>query len=192
MPKVPADGTDPADAAAIVGRYELDTGGSFDVTVTDDRPVISASGADAVAALFPPRADVPAAGLRAHERRVLALLGGQTDEGHRERAGIEAGFGPITGVTLGGTTSAGETRTYVTVTTRKRSILAWYSLNEQGGVQAAEIPTRPPALPLVASGGGSHRPDDPAGVGPEVTLRFGEGRVTVSGPAGETSARSAG
>ncbi|MDH2428305.1 serine hydrolase [Sphaerisporangium sp. TRM90804] len=192
-PGAPAGDTKPTGDAAIVGRYELDTGGSFDVTATDGRTTISARGADAVAALFPPRGDVPAGDLRDHERRVLALLGGTTREGRAERAGVEGALGPITGITLGGTTAVdGEPRTYVTVTSAKRSLTGWYSVNEEGGVQAAQIPAGPPALTLVPAGGGSYRPDDPAGTGPEVTLEFGRGRVTVSGPAGDTGARRPG
>jgi hypothetical protein len=85
----------------------------------------------------------------------------------------------------------GELRTYVTVTSGERTVLGWYSLNRAGGIEAAELPTDPPMLELVASGD-SYRPDDPTGTGPEVTVVFGEGTVTVTGPGGPVDAVLAG
>ncbi|MFC4529368.1 serine hydrolase [Sphaerisporangium dianthi] len=190
-PPAQAGDDDAARAAAIVGTYRLDTGGSFEVTATGGRTAISASGADAVAALFPPRR-VPAAELRANEGRVLALLGGQTQEGRKERAGFERSFGPISGFTLRGTAViGGDVRTYVAITARDKVIIGWYFLNEEGGIGAAQVPAEPPRLPLVASGDGGFRPDDPTGSAPDVTVEVAGGRLTVSGPAGTTIARSA-
>ncbi|MEV8630411.1 serine hydrolase domain-containing protein [Streptosporangium sp. NPDC051023] len=193
VPDASAGGDDPA---AIVGSYKLDTGGSFDVATADGKPVISARGADAVAALFPPRDDVTDDDLRRHEKRVLALLAGQTQEGRKERGSLEAAFGPFSGVALAGTVvSDGELRTYVTITAGRRSIVGWYAVNEQGGIKAAETPTKPPNLVFVSFGDGRYRPDDPARTGPEVTVAFEDGRMVISraAGAGETSvARSAG
>ncbi|GGK63118.1 hypothetical protein Sme01_05250 [Sphaerisporangium melleum] len=191
VPSAAAAGGDRSRAADIVGTYGLDTGGGFEVSTTGGRLAISANGADAVAALFPPRG-VPADELRANEQRVLALLGGQTGEGRRERAGVERAFGPISGYTLTGTAViGGDVRTYVAITARKGVLAGWYSVNEEGGIRAAQLPAGPPSLPLVASGDRRYRPDDPTGTGPEVTVDFGRDDLTISGPAGVTTATRA-
>ncbi|GIG85790.1 serine hydrolase domain-containing protein [Plantactinospora endophytica] len=180
-PSPPPGGTAPA---ATVGKYRLGTGGGFEVTAAGNQMSISASGADAVSALFPPRG-VPADELRRHEERVLALLGGKTQEGRRERKALEAAFGRVTGIAPAGTVVRdGELRSYVTVSTDTRTVLGWFAVNQEGGVEAAEVDTAPPALTLVAAGAGRYRPDDPTGSGPEVTVEFGTGRLTVTGPGG--------
>lgn len=189
-PTAPASGGDPA---AIVGKYRLDTAGSFEVTVADNRPRISAIGADAVGALFPPRGRFSAEDLREHEKRVLSMLAGQTREGREERKGVEAEHGPISAVAAGGTIVAeGEMRTYVTLTTRDGPRLGWYAVDEHSNIGGVELPTEPPALTLVPVGTNRYRPDDPTGTGPDVTLDFAGGKVTVPrpGPAGRGRARS--
>lgn len=180
VPPDPSEGSGPA---ATVGTYELDTGGSFDVTAEDDQVAISASGADAVAVLFPPDD-----GAAEHEAMVLELLAGRTQEGQEERAALEEDIGPIGGVEVVGTViDGGEHRTYVRVTSGDRTVLGWYALNRAGGIEGAALPTEPPAVELVADGD-SYRPDDPTGNGPEVTVVFGEDTVTVTGPAGSVDA----
>ncbi|MFY1689946.1 serine hydrolase domain-containing protein [Plantactinospora sp. WMMB782] len=176
---------------ATVGKYRLDTGGGFEVSAAGNQLSVTASGADAVAALFPPR-NVPADELRRHEQRVRTLLDGKTQEGRKERAALEAAFGRITGITPGGTVVRdGELRSYVTVTTDSRSALAWYAVNAEGGVEAAEVGTEPPRLTLVSAGPGRYRPDDPTGSGPAVTVEFQAGRLTVVGPGGRYVAEPA-
>jgi CubicO group peptidase (beta-lactamase class C family) len=190
VPAAPAGGGDPA---APAGNYRLETGGSFEVTVADGRARIEANGADAVGVLFPPRGRFSAGDLRGHEQRVLGVLAGRTREGREERAAVADRFGPVTAVTGGGTVVAdGEMRTYVTVTTRDGPRLGWYAVDEHSTIEGAELPTGPPSLTLVPVGAGRYRPDDPAGTGPEVTLDFDGGRVTVSGPAGTATARRPG
>lgn len=182
LPVPPNSSGEPA-PAATVGTYELDTGGSFDVTAEEDQVAISASGADAVAALFP-----PGEGVAEHEAAVLALLAGQTQEGREERAAVEESTGPISGVELAGTVPDGsELRTYVRVTAAEQVVLGWYALNRAGGIEAAALPTEPPVLELVADGD-AYVPDAPTGSGPEVTVVFGENTVTVTGPAGPVDA----
>ncbi|MEU8036394.1 serine hydrolase domain-containing protein [Streptosporangium sp. NPDC049078] len=180
------------DLAAIVGSYELKTGGSLDVSTSDGGLTVSATGPDAVAALFPPR-DPTAGDPRGHDERVLALLAGKTQEGRKERASLEAAFGPLGAVTPAGTVTSGdEVRTYVTLTAGTRQVLGWYSVNEQGGIEAAEVPTKAPELTFVASGDGRYRPDDPAGTGPRVSLSFKDRQLLVSRADGTTSARRTG
>jgi CubicO group peptidase (beta-lactamase class C family) len=189
-PTAPAGGGDPA---AVAGKYRLDSGGSFEVTVADNRPRIAAIGAGAVGALFPPSGRFSAADLREHEKRVLSVLDGRTREGRDERKAVAAEHGPISAVAAGGTIIAdGEMRTYVTVTTRDGPRLGWYAVDEHSTIAGAELPTEPPALTLVPLGTTRYGPDDPTGTGPDVTLDFAGGTVTVSGPAGTTTARRSG
>ncbi|MEU8384247.1 hypothetical protein, partial [Streptosporangium sp. NPDC048865] len=182
---------DGGDLAAIVGTYELETGGSFDVSATAGKVTVSATGPDAVTALFPTRE--PGGDPRGHDERVLALLAGRTQEGRKERESLTAAFGPLGDVTLAGTvTGGGEVRTYVTVATATRPVLGWYSVNERGGVEAAEVPAKPPRLTFVASGEGRYRPDDPAGTGPPVSLSFRDRKMVVSRADGTSTARRTG
>jgi CubicO group peptidase (beta-lactamase class C family) len=185
-PSAPVGG---GDTAATVGRYRLKTGGVFDVTASGDRVSISASGADAVAALFAYRG-VPAGDVRGHEARVRSLLAGETDEGRAERSELESSLGPVREVTLAGTISRdGELRTYVTLTAGSGQVRGWYAVNAEGGIDAVQVPAEPPALPLVPAGGVRYRPDDPTGSGPDISVEFHESRLTISGPAGTTSAQ---
>jgi CubicO group peptidase (beta-lactamase class C family) len=182
-----------AGEAAAPGRYELPTGGAFAVTTAGNEVTVAATGADAVAALLPPRPGPLADDAAAHEQRVLALLTRPgSAEGREEHDALEDSLGPISDVRLAGTVVAdGELRTYVSLTAGSRSVTGWYAVSAAGGIEAAEVPTDPPALTLVRSGGG-YRPDDPTGTGPEVTVAFGAGRMTVSGPDGVTTAERAG
>ncbi|WP_116948803.1 serine hydrolase domain-containing protein [Jiangella endophytica] len=184
-PDVPGGAVDPDAAAAIVGDYRLDTGGAYRVTA-DDGLRIAALGADAVLALFPPRD--PGA-VRAHERLVAELLAGDTDAGRDELAALEDEFGPVGDAEPGGTVLAeGELRTYVTLDTGEGPLLAWYALNDEGGVDGVEVGADPPSLTLAPSGD-DYRPADPAGTPPDVTVSFGADSVTVTGPDGATTAR---
>jgi CubicO group peptidase (beta-lactamase class C family) len=179
--------------AAAPGRYELETGGVLEVATAGNQVTVTATGADAVGALLPPRGDVAAGDVSAHEKRVLALLAGRTAEGRQERKAVEDALGPVRDVRLAGTVvREGELRTYVSLVAGTRSVLGWYAVNEQGGIEGAEVPTDLPALALVPVGGGRYRPHDPAGTGPEVTVEFSGGRMVVTGPGGAVTARRAG
>jgi hypothetical protein len=192
---LPTPNAPPAAAgpAAPTGKYTLDTGGRFDVTGSGSQVMVSATGADAVTALFPPSGGVSAGDFRAHEQRTVALLNGRTREGRTERKALERTFGAIRGVALAGTVLRdGDIRTYVTITAGTGAVTGWYAVNPEGGIEAAEVPTEPPAAPLVPAGGGRYRPGDPADAGAGVTVEFGNGRMTVSGPAGSAVAGPAG
>lgn len=192
-PEAPAGDVDPADLEAHAGTYELDTGGSFDVTASEGQLAISATGADALEALFPLPEDITADGVTAHEDSVLALLEGETQEGREELDALESDFGAVQDVELVATiVDGGELRTYVTVVTEDESVLLWYVLDERGGIAAAEVSTGPPTLLLVPADDGSYRPHDPTGAGSaEVTVEFEDDRMTISGPTGSTDARLA-
>lgn len=180
-PDVPGGAVDPGVAAAIVGDYRLDTGGAFLVS-DDDGLRIAARGADAVRALFPP-ADPDA--VREHERAVEALLAGRTEAGREELAALSDDFGPVGGFEPAGTVLAdGELRTYVTLDTGGAPLLAWYALNDDGGVEGVEVGADPPSVSLAPDGRG-FRPSDPAGAGPDITMTFGDDTVTV----GDVTAR---
>lgn len=185
-PDVPGGTVDPGAAAAIVGDYRLDTGGAYQVTHDDDGLRVAARGADAVGALFPPD---DAEAVRAHERLVADLLAGETDAGRDELAALDEEFGPVGGTEPAGTAVIeGELRTYVTLDTGEGPLLAWYALNDDGGVEGVEVGTDPPALALVPDGDG-FRPADPAGTGPDVSVVFDGDAVTLSDPDGAVTAR---
>jgi hypothetical protein len=182
-----------AGPAATTGKYALGTGGRFDVTGSGGQITVSATGADAVTALFPPSGGVSAGDFRAHEERTVALLNGRTREGRTERKALERTFGAIRGVALAGTlVRDGDLRTYVTITAETAAVTGWYAVDPEGGIEAAEVPTEQPAVPLVPAGGDRYRPGDPAGADAGVTVEFGNGRMTVSGPAGSVVAEPAG
>jgi hypothetical protein len=163
------------------------------VAGSDDRLAVSASGGDAVAALFPPPEDVTSDDVAAHEEAVMALLAGETEAGRRERAALEAESGPLGDIEAIGTlVEDGELRTYLTIGTGPGPVTAWYALGDEGGIAGADFEVDPPTLLLGVSDGGGYRPDDPAGTGPDVTVEFTEDGMTISGPAGTTSARRAG
>ena len=191
---VPAPATgpgtvDPAQLAAVAGTCELATGGSLDVAPDGERLAVSAHGADAVAVLFPLPAGFTAEDVAEHEDGVMALLAGDTREGREERAAFESAVGPIDDITLAGTIVAdGELRTHVAIASGAQVVGAWYALDAEGGLAAAELSTAPPALLLVPADGATYRPDDPAGTGPQVTVAFGDRRMTVTGPTGSTDA----
>jgi hypothetical protein len=190
----PADSeADPDELAALEGTYDLDTGGSFEVTAIDDGLAIAADGPDAIDALFPlpESSGFSPDDVEEHEQLVLALMDGETKEGREEREMFEESFGPIDDIALEGTiVSDGELRTYLIVTSGTEQIHMWFAVDEEGGIGAVESPTDPPTLALVPAGDG-FRPDDPTGRGPDVTVTFDERALTVTGPTGQTVARSA-
>jgi CubicO group peptidase (beta-lactamase class C family) len=191
-PDAPARDVDPADLTALVGTYELESGGSLDVTATDDQLAIAANGADAIAALFPVPTGFTTDQVVAHENAVSALLAGETQEGREERELLESDVGTIADIEIVGTiVDDGELRTYVIIMSGSESTTLWYALDDQGGIAAAEITREPPTQRFVPSGSGRYRPDDPTGTGAEVTVEFDAGRMAVSSAAGTTVAELA-
>ena len=190
-PDAPSAELDPTRAAEVAGTYVLGTGGSFEVSAGDAHLDVAAVGADAVTALLPLPDGVSDDEVAAHEAGVVALLAGATDEGRDERAVLEEDLGEVQGVELAGTVFAdGELRTYVTVRGRDGSWLLWYAVDDHGAIAAAEGPTDPPHVVVLPDDSGIFRPDDPAGLGPDVALRFDGPTLTVTGPGTSTTARS--
>lgn len=196
-------GVDAEDIAALAGTYVLTTddaaddaaggsaGGSFEVAPHDDGLAITASGPAAVAALFP-LPDGIAADAAAHEARVRALLAGETDVGREEREAVESDLGPIEEVALVGTILEDrELRTYVTITAGGEPVTGWYAVDEHGGIAAVDLGGGP-ALVVVPAGGRTFRPADPTGGAADVTVGFGQDRLTVAGPAGTATASLSG
>jgi CubicO group peptidase (beta-lactamase class C family) len=192
-PRGPLSPDAAADITAALGEYNVDTGGRFTVTERDGAVAVAAAGADAVNALFPPAGGFSGDDVAAHEEQVMALLAGETQEGREELELLEDDLGgAIDDVELAGTiVTLGEMRTYVTVVAGSTSTLIWYALNDRGGIEGVEGPTKSPTLVLIPLGDGRFRPDDPTGSGPDLTVEFEEGRMTISGPDGSTHANLA-
>jgi CubicO group peptidase (beta-lactamase class C family) len=189
----PPDPSPPAGAGLppptdVAGTYRLASGGALALAAAGDGLVLAPDGADALAALFPLPYGVSGEQVRTHERHVGALLDGGTAEGRAERAALEGEVGTIDGVEVVGTVHAGgELRTYVRATGSGGERHAWYAMDRVGGLAAAEIVHGLPTLTVVA-GPDAYRPDDPAGTGPEVTVRFVGEKLAVQGPRGITFA----
>ncbi len=73
---------------------QLDTGGLLDVAVEGGGLTITATGADAVAALFPLSDSNSAEDIERHEGDLLALLAGETQVGREEVEILESDIGP--------------------------------------------------------------------------------------------------
>jgi CubicO group peptidase (beta-lactamase class C family) len=181
QPVAPGDDVEQGDLDALVGTYELETGGRFDVAVDEggERLAVAARGADAVDALFPLPDDVSPDEVAEHEAAVEALLAGETQAGQDEVAALEGDLGTIEGVEVLGTVDEGELRTYVSIDAEQGSTLAWYALSDQGGIEAVELTEVPPTQLLVPTDDGTFRLDDPTGDGPEVLVTFADGTMTV-------------
>lgn len=191
-PMIPTDGIDPAERARIEGSYRLETGGSLEVAAAGGALTIEARDADAVALLLPLPAE---SGLRpedatAHERSVLSLMAGETQEGRKELRLLESDLGPIDNAALAGTiVDDGELRTYVEITSDGNSITAWYALDRRGGISGVQLEPSPPTLQLASVRPGRYRPIDPLGGAPDVTVEFEDGRMKVIGPGTTTTAQ---
>jgi CubicO group peptidase (beta-lactamase class C family) len=190
-PRRPDAGLDPAQLKRYAGTYALPGDqGSFDVGLRGHKLAIRAHGIEATRALFPLPNGFSPADIASHEDLVRALLAGETEEGEKERDALEKTLGSIDATRIDGSlVDDGELRTYVTVTSGGTSLRLWYALNEEGGVKAAQGPADLPTLPMVGAGEDSFRPDDPTGATPDLTVTFGDGRMTITGPGGAIAAR---
>lgn len=165
-----------------VGTYALPTGGTLHVSVQGFGLAVSAHGADAIAALFPLPKDIQVKDIQKHEKDLLQLLNGETQEGKKERKFFESNIGPIDSIKIEKTiVKDGSLRTYVTIMSKNKSILLWYSLNDKGGVAAAEASTKNPTLLLVPVGNNHYRPADPTGNNPDIDIAFKNEAIILPG-----------
>jgi hypothetical protein len=153
---------------------------------------VATTGADAVEALFPMPEDVSDEDVAEHEAAVEALLAGETEVGRDELEALEGDLGAIDGVEVLGSVYEGELRTYVALDAEQGRTLAWYALNDQGGIEAVELTDQPPTQHLVPVDGGGFRVDDPTGLEPELEVTIADRTVTVVGPDGTVTAQAAG
>jgi CubicO group peptidase (beta-lactamase class C family) len=180
---------DPAALDALVGTYAVDGASSFEVRATDSGLEITAVGGDAMGTLFAPPAGTDPEAVAAHEAAVLDLFEGETEAGRDELDALAQDLGSIEDVTLTGSAFIdGEIRTYVELTAAGTVTPGWYALDDGGGVAAVEIAVSPPTLVVLPVGDDRFRPDDPAGTGPDVSVRFRDGTMSVVGPAGSVEA----
>ncbi|SDD59755.1 hypothetical protein [Glycomyces harbinensis] len=172
---------DPAELQAREGVYTLDSGSTLTVAADDDGLVVTADGADAVAAMFGSD-DFAAEDVAAHEDAVLTLLDSDSAVGRAERAAIETDLGPLTDIELAGTADEdGELHTYVRVSGQDGDMLVWYALDEQGQIGAVEYGADPPAFTLVPTSQGEYRPADPIIGDAAISVTFQDDLMTVTG-----------
>jgi CubicO group peptidase (beta-lactamase class C family) len=188
-PDVPAGDVDPTEMSAAEGRYELESGDSFDVTASDNGLDVAASGPDAMSALFAVPDGYTDDDVARHEEHVRALLEGDTREGQEERAALESDVGAIDNIQVDGTiVDDGELRTYVTVTSPAGPTTLWYALDQHGAIAGVDGPVDPPSVVLIPTEDGGFRPADPVGSGSEISVEFDDRRMSISGPSGVVTA----
>lgn len=178
---------DPQLVEAVAGRWELPGGARFDVTAEGPGLRVRALDPDAVAAVLPVGDPEAAAD---HERRVIDVIGGSTEEGVRERELFEASFGPIGEVRVFGTAYLdGEHRTWLEVEPVDGDpILLWLALQPNDAIAAAEVRAEPPSVGYLPRPDGTLAPLDQPGGGGGPSLAWQEGELRVDGAVGALTA----
>ncbi len=150
--------------AAVSGRWELPDGSRFDIGAEGPGLRVRALDPGAVPVVLPVGDPEAAAD---HERRVLAVIGGSTAEGRRERELFEESVGPIDEVVPFGTAFIqGEYRTWIEIRfVEGDQLLAWMALEPNDAIAAVEVGTEPPTATFLARDDGSIGPLDDAGGG---------------------------
>ncbi|MEM7340286.1 MAG: serine hydrolase domain-containing protein [Actinomycetota bacterium] len=182
-------GAVPADVAEqVAGAWHLadsdsdsesEAVGLVEIVVGEDGLVVTAWDGRAIDAVLP----IPdRAAARAHADLVLAVAGGSTEEGRRERELLEEAYGPIVAITETGTWFADiEYRTYLDVAFADGSNLAmWIALDDAGGVAAAEIQTPPPSIRYLLRDDGTFAPIDVASGAVDLHLRVDDTGLVFS------------
>ena len=85
-----------------------------------------------------------------------------------------------------------ELRTYVRLIGEDSTLDGWYSLDEHGGVAAAQIPADPPSLELDEQRGDALISADPTAQRPDVRVTAAHGVLTVDNGATVVTARRRG
>lgn len=135
--------------AELAGRYELPDGGAVIVAPATDRLVLSPDGAGGFATLFPENhlaSSVPAD----PDATIAYLESGEEDEFLDPWiADQAAALGPFAGLSVVGAAApegGGETWTYVAFDFALGSVLTRWVVRPGGILDAAEVPTEPPAV----------------------------------------------
>jgi CubicO group peptidase (beta-lactamase class C family) len=185
----PEQDVDPAELAALEGRYQLPSDDEIDVRVVGQQLQVTPSGPDALAAILPLPEGVDRSEAEAHEADVLAALGGETAAGREEVELLEDDLGPITSVELVGTIVADrELRTFVEIVADGSTTLAWYALDERGDIAAVDLGGDPPSLTVAPIGPGRFRPADPTASAVDVAVTFEGDIMSITGPTGTVQA----
>ncbi|WP_100444115.1 serine hydrolase domain-containing protein [Glycomyces xiaoerkulensis] len=181
---------DAAELERLAGPYSLESGGTLTVAAEAGRLVVAADGADAVAAMSEPGGGFSAEEVERHEEAVLALLRGESEAGSAEREAVESELGAIEGLDPVGTVVEDfELRTYVHVQGADGTRLAWYALDEHGGLAAAWLEAEPPEFSLVPVGDDEYRQGNLSGAGLGLRVRFEGDLMVVTGSEGTVEAR---
>jgi hypothetical protein len=105
-------------------------------------------------------------------------LTGTGAAGQEERDLLATSVGQVTDVRLDGTIfTEGELHTYVTIVGTKKTLAAWYAVDDQGAAGGAEAPTEPPALELARQRGNVLVSVDPTGLRKDVRVSVDDHHV---------------
>jgi CubicO group peptidase (beta-lactamase class C family) len=189
VPVVGVD-VDPQRLVAVQGSYEFRDGSTATVSAADDAVEVSATGGEALAALYPPAAD--AGGADGHERMVEAFLAGETDAGREELEALSEDVGEVRSVDVLGTAwVGGEFRTYVEVTAAEDTLTGYLALDGNGQPAAVDYGGGAPARRLVLTEDDTWVPATPGDVTLSVALGgdgTGQGTMVVTTPDGAVTA----
>lgn len=193
----PVVGVDVADEVltALRGRYELDDGSALIVGAAEGALEVTASGGDALPALYPPPGDgVDADGGARHQDLVEAFLAGDTDAGREELELLRADIGDVTATEVTGTAFVGgEFRTYIEVTGATGSLQGWLALDDRGQLSAVDYSGPSPSRRLVLTETGQWVPATAGGRDGTLAVAFDDpGTMTVTTPAGAVTATRTG
>ena len=184
---------DPEIVARAVGTYLLDGGGRLVLSGRGGSATISAVGAAAVDVLFARPTGISPGDLDRHAAAVLDLLSGDDPAGRAERRVASRAVGGIRQIELRGTVvDHRELRTYVRLIGEDSTLDGWYSLDEHGGVAAAQLPAEPPSLELDEQRGDALISADPTAQRPDVRVTAAHGVLTVDNGATVVTARRRG
>lgn len=172
---------------AAEGSYAIAPADGFEVVRADGGLDVTPTGGTALEALLPP--DATQAEVADHEAAVVSLLAGETDAGAEEVAVLEDENGPLRDVTVLGSTSEGELRTYVDLTFADARATGWYALNDSGGIEGVDLGGLP-QVHVTATADGFRIDGRPPG-GDAVTVTFADDAITVRGPTGTVVAERA-
>ena len=184
---------DPETVAGAVGTYLLDGGGRLVLSAGDGPATIRAVGAAAVDALFAPPPGISQRDLDRHEAAVLDLLAGDDPAGRAERRVASRAVGGLRQAALRGTVvDHNELQTYVRLFGDDATLDGWYSLDEHGGVAAAQIPADPPSVELDEQRGDALISADPTARRPDIRVTAVHGVLRVDNGATVVTARRRG